>query len=298
MNELIDAEPESPQPLAYVPAANVVSVRGFRLLIILTLLNTTLLGGFVLGPALSGFARQQWADYQQRKADAKAEAAKAAQVAAAQAATLANHQKQLDGQAAASALVLPADTLLFDDDPKPRDTATTRPAPWPQTLATPRPYADLLDLLPVIRQQTSQPAIPLFVGVRRASLASKPRLVVVVLDPHNILTAAQNSYDARYRRFFSMTFSAADTDGNGFGSTQIASFTWRSPEPERYDEQQAFTAPTLRLFAGRADADDPARLVIPYEVAGVAGVIRGQLQGDDTLRLVPDRPLADGWLGN
>src|SRR3954454_2931860 len=61
------------------PAQVRVSVRGFRLFLALTLLNTTLLASSVLGPQLFPFLRTSWtqwqADRKQRQAEAQAKQA-------------------------------------------------------------------------------------------------------------------------------------------------------------------------------------------------------------------------------
>jgi hypothetical protein len=51
-----------------------VSVRGFRLFLALTLLNTTLLASSVLGPQLFPFLRTSWVLWQQQRAKEKARA--------------------------------------------------------------------------------------------------------------------------------------------------------------------------------------------------------------------------------
>src|SRR5918993_5733536 len=54
------------------PAGGPVTVRGIRLLVVLTLVNTTLLGMSVLGPQLFPFLRQQWAQWRASRGEAEA----------------------------------------------------------------------------------------------------------------------------------------------------------------------------------------------------------------------------------
>src|SRR5688500_12627466 len=81
--DVLDAPPEKAAPaLEYKADPGRVSVRGFRLLLILTLVNTTLLGAWVMGPQLFPFLRQQWTQWRAERAKRQAEAA-AQQAAAA-----------------------------------------------------------------------------------------------------------------------------------------------------------------------------------------------------------------------
>src|SRR5690349_19280505 len=63
--------PPAAAPLQYDrDAGRSVSVRGFRWLVALTLVNTVLLGSMVLGPQLFPFARQQWQQWKDARARA------------------------------------------------------------------------------------------------------------------------------------------------------------------------------------------------------------------------------------
>src|SRR4051794_29895116 len=68
------------KPISYEsPAGCGISRRGFRLLLLLTFINTILLGATVAGPELHRFATNQWSAYQQRRAQRAAYASLAAQ---------------------------------------------------------------------------------------------------------------------------------------------------------------------------------------------------------------------------
>ncbi len=95
-----------PTPVAYEPPSGGVTRRSFRLLLILTSINTMLLGAVVLGPGLTPFVRQQWADLQRRQADRKSEATKA----------VVRHAL-LPAQKQCMDYLAPAGTLLYAEDP-------------------------------------------------------------------------------------------------------------------------------------------------------------------------------------
>src|SRR5688500_2162490 len=74
--DVLEAPPEKAAPaLEYKADPGRVSVRGFRLLLVLTLVNTTLLGASVMGPQLFPFLRQQWTQWRASRAEAKAKQA-------------------------------------------------------------------------------------------------------------------------------------------------------------------------------------------------------------------------------
>src|SRR4051794_6396242 len=55
-----DRDDDPPPPIVYEPRGTVVTIRGMRWLLALTLLNTILLGGYVLGPGLGSYLQSQW----------------------------------------------------------------------------------------------------------------------------------------------------------------------------------------------------------------------------------------------
>ena len=259
----MNTEESKAEPLGYAPSPNTVSVRGFRLLIALTLLNTVLLGGYVLGPAFNAYARQQWAAYQQRKADERAAAAEAAK-----------RQAMMVAEKAAMTYAAEPDTLVYDDDPARRDPPTAGPAkapaaPWPAVVPQPAAYQGL----PRKFQKPSYTV--LFLHERRASVSSPPRLVLVVCDPEFVLAKPTDNYFAT-RRFWIYVFRPT-TQTDEFGVVASTPFVWSPAGMVRGQNVNAALTP-MRVFAGEADADDPSRLIIPYDLNGVGGMIRGQLQ--------------------
>jgi len=67
--DLEPAPSESPpqQAIQYAQGTAPVTRRQFRFLLLLTLLNTILLGVFICGPGVSSFIRTSWNDYQARR---------------------------------------------------------------------------------------------------------------------------------------------------------------------------------------------------------------------------------------
>src|SRR5687768_15207132 len=146
--ELVDPPAAKPAaPLEYKPdlAGGRVSVRGFRLLLVLTLINTTLLGSSVLGPELFPFLTRQWTQWKENRAAQRAKA-QALQTA------LALRQQALTYS-------IPPGTVVYDEHPaeaerliqtgsngRARVTAATGhpPAGWipPVILITPKFYSD------------------------------------------------------------------------------------------------------------------------------------------------------------
>jgi hypothetical protein len=269
------ARPVQPDraPTTYAPAESPISRRSFRILMALTLLNTVLLGGYVLGPAFHTFGKQQWAAYQQRKADRKAAEALAAKRAAAMAVE----------RAALTYVAPPATTLVYDDDPARRGSATgaaTQPtgvAPWPAVVPQPAAYLSLPAVVPQWGQLVNPAHSVLFMGERRASASSEPRLVIVVCEP--------------FRGFIALTLRPTSSQSD-LAVTAYTSQNWRPAKGPPGDPRPA---PSLRLFAGHPDPKDASRLLISYELAGTRGVLTGHLQADDTVQLTPDGTLISGW---
>lgn len=251
------------EPIPYAPAPSVVSVRGFRLLLVLTLVNTALLGGYVLGPHFFGFAKSQWSAYQQRKAERERRAKQ-----------LANHQAAMAAEAKALVYAAAPGTLLYDDDSARRDPAVstgTPVAPWPAVI--PRPQE--ADALP--SEWVGQSSVVLFMHGRQASANTPPKLVIVLTHPRTDL----QGYVSRVFWTASIRPTTSDDDA---AREETRNTSFALPE-----------GTSLRVYAGEADKDNLSRFSIPYELAGERGVIHGQLQGDGSVRLVPDGPLLEFW---
>ena len=260
---------DEPQPIPYATSPSVVSVRGFRLLIALTVLNTALLGWYVIGPQFVGFTKGQWNAYQQRKAERQREAKR-----------LASLEAQIAAELQAMQYAAAPGTLVYDDHPARRapDASSSTPlAPWPAV--APRPAE--ADALPAEWTEPSAPV--LFLHARRASGSSPQRLIIVTGQ----FQPSRRTPGSSFRIFKAVTVRTTEPGGR----TGEAIYG-RNQAPRQ------ILLPidlSLRLYAGEPDPADESRFVIPYELADQRGQIHGQLQGDDSVRLSPDGPLADYW---
>ncbi len=299
--------PDEPTPVPYAPPPPGVTRGQMRILLLLTLVNTALLGMFVLGPALTAFARQQWADYQQHRARAAADA----QAAAVRSSFLPAQQQCLN-------YAPPAGTLLYAEDADgvaqlraagptnaiTRTAGGNRPtelATVPVGAANPSFLANMPAALAILHLSNST-----MVYLHRNATVAGDRLVVVDVyayqeadmggprfaDRSNGLLSTMRTLRATVLRPLSPGADAdvlfQDEHYLRAGSTLFTVDDSKGRHVVRADE-----AGRLRLFAGQPDAIDPARFHLPYTLDGVAGTIEGRLTADDHVQLTPDRHLAD-----
>ncbi len=310
-------EPQ-PTPVAYAPPPPGATRRQFRLLLLLTTVNTALLGLGVLGPGLTTFAKQQWADYQQHRA-ARATEAAAAAVRAAYAPAQQQCLDHLD----------PPNTLLYAEDPAGVALLTAggakrvdrqqglgwgiRPAelvPLPAGAGDPPCTANLPSAWTTLpgggTPLLPQPSATLLFLHERHAVAG-PRLVVVSVSCDQDL--AGQTADRSDKTFNSVLTTRRDLTATVlrpatptadaavlFGATTYLRAGASLFTVDRSTAARRVTADyagLLRLYAGQPDATDPARFHIPYQLDAHHGSIDGQLTADDRLRLEPDRFLAD-----
>jgi hypothetical protein len=300
--------PDVRPPLQYDrEAGRTVSVRGFRWLVGLTLVNTVLLGSMVLGPQLFPYARQQWQQWK----DARAHAAQLrAELAA---------QRICEGYSPA------ATKVVYEEDPKEAvkllkvtppayETVPGRqnaPPGWqpPVKAAAPDTYAQVLraaygsavadrdQALLFLHERTTPAGERLLVSVSLRSDfrfnstysfggSVQPREVLFKLLKQRMVEAhwwpvgpSGPSVDARGKaRLKRFQLALPDND-----LRDVARLTIDEPVP---DALALDYGNVLRFFAGQADAEDPGRFTIAYELDGRPGVIEGQLR-DDGLELRP-----------
>ena len=283
------AERPPAESITYAAAANVVSVRGFRLLTFLTLVNTVLLAGYVLGPQFFGFAKAEWAAYQQRKADRVTLAAKRVADRAEAAARAVEREAAVAAEVAAMTYADAPGTLVYDDDPALRDAPppTTDPAAaaWPAVVPQPQAYRDLPRVASNTSRAIRDPASTcLYLHARQASAESPRRIVLVTCDAEVVLRTRAERSALAGRGFETSVLSPTSADAD----LKLVSWANRAWQPTPLGGP-------LRLFAGQSDPADPSRFTIAYEANGFEGVIRGQLLVNDSVRLEPEGPLADGW---
>ena len=304
----------SPTPAApdlpYARGAGPVTVRGVRLLVALTLVNTVLLGSMVLGPQLFPYARQQWQQWK----DARA------------------HAAQLRAELAAQricAAYSPAPTkVVYEEDPKaavkllkstPRAYETmpgrlSVPPGWqaPVKAMTPESYDQVLraanrtgvsgreQALLFLHERTTPAGERFLVAVSLRSdfrfamaypfegypVVPKNREAVFNQQKQRMIQAdwlpiGNNgpSVDAKGKgRFQRLQFTLPDS-----GMREVARLKLDEPVP---DDLALDYGNTLRFFAGQPDTQDVGHFTIGYELDGRPGVIDGWVR-DDGLELRP-----------
>ena len=312
------------ESLDYKPdpvVAGRVSVRGFRLLLALTLLNTTLLGVSVTGPQLFPFLRGQWTQWRANRAQRQAEAA--AKVAAA-----AKQQKILALEQQCLTFSRPAGTVVYEENPaeaarrlregesgytRAMATENQAPAGWipPMRAVTPDVFRDYL------RARYGSPAVGprgavLFLHERKTP-GGVPHLVYVDFDA-GAQFFSRYDHDERSRRSVPVHVQSKSRRVSARAVPLAAAGEPRQRLPERTlslvlpdssglvaaPARQDSTAPAppvdygnvLRVFAGQPDPADPTHFTIPYELDGRGGVIDGWLK-DDRIEL---RPREGRWV--
>jgi hypothetical protein len=269
-------KPDPPTPVSYETQPAAVTVRGFRLLLGLTLLNTMLLGAYVLGPGLGTFLKSQWQSWQQQREAKRQIAANASRRAAA-----------MTTEAGALSYALSPDTLVYDEDRRSAPAATTAAteADSPALLPPPAQFKALPYALKGWGLLHNPNCTVLFMHERRATSAAPPRLVIFFLNSDAPLfnSSGQQLHDPTVRDFLVLTIAPSRADAD-IKSLAYTSYHW-----------QRGSDASLRLYAGQIDANDPSRFSVRYQLNGESGVIDGRLGADETVDLTPSGPLLKGW---
>jgi hypothetical protein len=296
-----------PEPATHVR----VSVRGFRLFLALTLLNTTLLASSVLGPQLFPFLRTSWtqwrADRKQRQADAQVRQA-----------LLASRQQCLTHAFAAGAVVYdedPVESLRLMRDGSAQFARAMRPpdqapAGWvPPVMAAPPAYLQSWQRMP-----GSVPGGCVLFLHERATPGGASYLVCVQLndrfefDHLNDNDPQTRQYRTTFRQAKTRRIGvvawpvgpAADFDfRKGAAGIMTREYrlqlpdTFQRPVARRLNTPEGLRAipPTdygnvLRIFGGQPDPGDPSKFSIAYQIDGREGVLQGRLK-DDAVELLP-----------
>jgi hypothetical protein len=313
--DLLDEPRTKPAPsLEYKPDPQMmvkVSVRGFRLFLALTLLNTTLLASSVLGPQLFPFLRTSWVQWQQQRAKEKA------RVQAVQA-FLAARQQCLDHE-------FPPGTLLYEEDPvgalrlrrdggvayeQAQRVANGYPRGWvpPVAATTPTYFKTLQSTLPTVMADGAL----LFLHERTTPGGAK--YVVAVRFAGRTDFRNRNDPDSSglrviYNRTKSRTLvasawlapPAAEVQSGKAATGQFFERQYRLQLPDTFQHvaAQVLQGPgsdrvrppidygnILRFHGGRVDPNDPSHFTIPYQLDGRDGVIEGRVK-DDAIELRP-----------
>ena len=314
--DVLEAPGEKSAPaLEYKADPGRVSVRGFRLLLVLTLVNTTLLGASVMGPQLFPFLRQQWTQWRAERAKRQAEAA-AQQVAAA--------KKQLAVSLQQQCLVFsrPADMVVYDEDPAENarrlregskdyvalvSTPSDAPPGWipPVKAAMPDVYVAYQRARGVTAFGGPSEGLVFLHG--RQSPAGVPYLVTAHFET---VTSFGTQYESDTRsgktlRIHSqskrrqLSVSAAPADDvttspkrlsrqltlvlPDTSERKVARF---AQQPDAGHRPPVDYGNVLRVYAGQPDPADPTHFTLPYRLDGREGVIDGWLK-DDRIELKP-----------
>jgi hypothetical protein len=290
--------PNSPPPLAYERPSGVT--RGaFRLLLLLTLINTILLGTSLMGPQTWQAVRGAYTGFKERRAGAAAAAQRRAALQAA--ATFAfpdGHVTYTEAPDEAMRLVLQG--LRYE--PILAENSNTPPPNWqapvgaylPPALATHAPLGTPGVLF--VHERTSPNGTTMLVLVAmRATYAFENQIFILDRD-----TVEETTYRLSKRRRLQSV--ALTTGSNGDPKTerqyelelilpdhQLTEVgTDRRPRYARAPATVPVIKPgnQLRFFGGSPDAADASHFTIPFELDGQAGIIDGWLR-DDALVLTP-----------
>jgi hypothetical protein len=306
----VAAEPAKPAEVLYerAGAGGRVSVRGFRLLLALTLVNTALLASSVLGPQLFPFARGQWQQWQDRRAEAK------------RAATQLALQQQCMTHA------VPEGRVVYEEDPQESMRlfkegggayvalrygagGSSRPPPgWvpPVFLQPPAYFPAYLDAMFGARVSGTQDPV-LFLherttpgGARRVvcvQLRCQPAFDVRGDDGASINESGSVFFQEKLRTLSAQSWPADPAGPRAARNKRqrrdvklvLPDTRRRSVARLRVGATVGESAPidygnALRFFAGRPDPGDASHFTIKYELDGREGVIDGW-QKDGTIEL-------------
>ena len=272
-----------------------VTVRGFRLLVALTLVNTTLLGMSVLGPQLFPVLQRQWQQWQARRAEERAK------------------QAALSLQRQSMTYAPPADRVVYEEDPaevarllkeqgaafhSPQRRVNNAPPGWVAPLsAVPPPFftSGRDYALLYLHERTTPGGTKHLVWVQLAPEFAFQR---GVLNDPATGQATGAVFTLRRRRAVLASARAVGDEGLTSGRSQqhlaeIVLPDTASREVARLPAGAPIDQPppidygnVLRFFAGQSDAADASHFTIPYRLDGRDGVIDGWLK-DDGLHLRP-----------
>jgi hypothetical protein len=285
-----DEKHEARKPLEYDRTTSVVVVRGMRLLLALTLINTAVLLWFaVAGQQGPQYVKDAWARWQTRR-----------EVRKHQAAVVAIQQQAL-------AYAPPADTIAYTEDPKriaslagagyrpiPVADKTVSQWPAPVTLAPPPFWVELGKWGRAGQGYTASArssTATVFLHERQTP-AGERRLVVVHFT-------AQQDFDQPSKDDMVLTTRAILArawplyqPGTPRGNMDEAAVSLSLPAPDRslvtrkpdgsYTVQRG---PALTLYMGQPDPADLTHFTIPYDINGKGGTLDGWLRnGEIVLR--------------
>ena len=303
--------PTAARPLAYKPEGGTVSVRGFRLLLVLTLLNTTLLGVVVLGPQLFPFLREQWTHWRNERAARQSEAA------ALQAALVLQQQ--------AANYAISAGTLVYDEHPesaamrlreggtglRPAWGTAGAPTGWVPAVQAVAPKVIKDYHTAVYRTGITTSNLPLLFLHERMTPGGQKYVVAVHMQSSTHFGSSSTmstsrgpgrevvTVQSKVRELIASAFPAGPDGPAGARSKVLdGRLPLVLPDTAEREVQRASVVGlrdqplpvdygnVMRFYAGQPDANDPTHFTIPFTLDGRDGVIDGWLK-DDAVELKP-----------
>jgi hypothetical protein len=283
------------QSLEYKPAVGgTVTVRGFRALVLLTLVNTVLLAGFVLGPQLFPVIQQQWQKWQARRAEEKAK------------------QAALTLQQQCMTYSPPAGRVVYEEDPAEiarllKEQGGTYHSPARQVGNAPPGWVAPLSAVPPPFFSSGRDYALLFLHERTTPGGVKHLVWVQLAPDYRFERANQTDENGRIasatfkllrRRAVLASSRPVGDEGLTNGRTQQRLAEIVLPDTASHEVARvAAGAPIdqpppidygnrLRVYAGQPDPADESHFTIGYRLDGRDGVIDGWLK-DDGLSLRP-----------
>ncbi len=281
------------KPLEYDRSATTVTVRGFRTLLVLTLLNTIVLGWFVVGPQVTPFVQRQWQQWQVKREMRRQEA------------QLLAIQKQCLTH------TIPAGTVAYTEDPalaatlavqrKQYETISIFPSnvsfgDWvsPVALKEPPFWTALrgLNAVPVGYELTM--AYPMIFLHERTTPSGQPRLVVVqwvAEQRHTSSPMIGESGTVTTSRLLAVRMHAPASRGVAAKLIDHVQVRVMLPAPDLVrltrvpgkDPVETQRPAPLTLFAGQPDPADGSHFTIAYTIGKAPGVIDGWITEDELI---------------
>jgi hypothetical protein len=275
--------PDQKPPLEYDRTGTGPTRRQFRLLLILTAVNTLFLGWFVAGPQTGQIFKNQWQQWQARRAKKE------------------RVRKLLAVQEKCLHYSFPAGLVVYEEDPvEAKKLLTTRadygsvslnntyvPGNWtPAALRekTPTEWNDFVAVAGTFGQPWER---VIFFGERRTP-GGEPRLVVIHLWPQSSLNPGvenqRSVVHSQPSRFLTARMIKPSIQGEQPNLVRSTFLRIQTPPTrgiqESSGEWRLGPASLVRLFAGQADSADASKVILPYQLNGESGEIEVYLLDD------------------
>jgi hypothetical protein len=284
--------PVPAKTLPYDRAGGTVSVRGFRLLVALTLVNTALLASMVLGPQLFPLARQQIQSWKNARAEKQRVAARLAAEKLCRNHLVGADQVAYEEDSDEAAKLLKQSSPIYERTPADGNGAVPG---WvaPAHAAFPAYYAQYLGNTP-----SSYANYPLLFLHERTTPTGETYLVTVHLHSRSTFTrtAQRDRGPGEVFRFYQSKQRTiiASCSPVGGGSSQYLPPELNLSLPDQpnrvvatLEEGQALDAPpaidygnVLRIYAGQPDPEDASHFTIAYVLDGRPGTIDGWVRNN------------------